>query len=46
MPVADDGSAVTSVPARALGVDELGHLRAGALADFVVLDRDLRTKQW
>jgi N-acetylglucosamine-6-phosphate deacetylase len=38
-------AAVTSVPARALGLDDLGHLRAGAHADFVVLGPDLRTNQ-
>lgn len=38
-------AAVTSVPARALGLDDLGHLRPGAAADFVVLDTDLRTAQ-
>jgi len=38
-------AAVTTVPARALGLDDMGHLRAGAVADFVVLDADLRTQQ-
>lgn len=38
-------AAVTSVPARALGLDALGHLRPGAVADFVVLDSHLRTNQ-
>ncbi|GAA3529311.1 N-acetylglucosamine-6-phosphate deacetylase [Aeromicrobium panaciterrae] len=36
---------VTCVPARALGLDDLGHLRPGVAADFVVLDGALRTQQ-
>lgn len=38
-------AAVTNIPARALGLEDLGHLRAGAVADFVVLDTGLRTQQ-
>lgn len=38
-------AAVTSVPARALGADDLGHLRVGATADFVILDSDLSAQQ-
>ncbi len=38
-------AAVTSVPARALGADNLGHLSAGAAADFVILGNDLGTQQ-
>ncbi len=38
-------AAVTRVPADALGLADLGHLRTGATADFVVLDAALRTKQ-
>lgn len=37
--------AVTRVPAQALGLTDLGHLRPGATADFVVLDAALRTRQ-
>ncbi|MDX6278149.1 MAG: N-acetylglucosamine-6-phosphate deacetylase, partial [Nocardioidaceae bacterium] len=39
-------AAVTSVPAAALGHHDLGHLRPGAAADFVLLGADdLRTRQ-
>ena len=41
-----DAAAVCSTtPARALGLQGLGVLAAGAIADFVVLDRDLRVVQ-
>jgi N-acetylglucosamine-6-phosphate deacetylase len=41
-----DASAVcSSTPARALGLQHFGVLAPGAVADFVVLDRDLRVVQ-
>jgi N-acetylglucosamine-6-phosphate deacetylase len=35
----------SSTPARALGLDRVGDLKAGYAADFVVLDRDLRVAE-
>jgi N-acetylglucosamine-6-phosphate deacetylase len=46
IPLEDAISAVTSVPAGVLGHHQLGHLRPGAAADFVLLGADdLRTQQ-
>ena len=38
-------AAVTEVPARALGRDDVGRLRVGAAADVVVLSSDLEVKE-
>jgi N-acetylglucosamine-6-phosphate deacetylase len=35
----------SEVPARLLGRDDLGLLRVGALADLVLLDRDLTVRE-
>ena len=43
-PLADAVSALTSVPARAVGRPNLGSLRQGAAADAVLLDADLRVR--
>ena len=43
-PLADAVSALTSVPARAVGRPDLGSLRQGAAADAVLLDADLRVR--
>jgi N-acetylglucosamine-6-phosphate deacetylase len=41
----DAATVCATTPARALGLQGLGVLAAGAIADFVVLDRDLRVVQ-
>jgi N-acetylglucosamine-6-phosphate deacetylase len=41
-PITDAAVMCSTTPARQLGLDELGHIAAGAQADVVVLDRDLR----
>jgi N-acetylglucosamine-6-phosphate deacetylase len=43
--LSDASVACSTTPARALGLQGLGVLARGALADFVVLDRDLRVFQ-
>jgi N-acetylglucosamine-6-phosphate deacetylase len=42
VPLADAAAMATSTPARALGLTDVGRLEAGALADVVVLDDELR----
>lgn len=41
VPLPDAVAALTSVPARAIGEPRLGSLKAGAVADAVLLDQDL-----
>ena len=43
--VVDATTMCSTGPAKALGLDDRGELRAGALADFVVLDGDLRVRE-
>jgi N-acetylglucosamine-6-phosphate deacetylase len=45
MSLSDAAVVCSTTPARALGLQGLGVLAPGALADFVVLDRDLRVVQ-
>ena len=42
MPLADATAMATSTPARALRLRDVGRLEAGAMADVVALDDDLR----
>ena len=42
VPLADAVAMVTSTPARALGLPDVGRLETGAIADVVLLDDDLR----
>lgn len=45
LPLADAVYCATAVPAAVLGRDDVGTLRAGARADVLVTDRDLRVEQ-
>jgi N-acetylglucosamine-6-phosphate deacetylase len=45
VPLADATAMATSTPARALGWPDVGRLEAGAMADVLVLDDDLRVTE-
>jgi len=45
VPLADATAMATSTPARALGWPDVGRLEAGAMADILVLDDDLRVTE-
>lgn len=44
VPLADGVRALTAIPARAIGRDDLGTLAVGSVADAVLLDRELRVQ--